>query len=205
MTALEEIGEPYMERCVAIMIGEQRSREYLAVNPKGKVPVLVEKDVVITELPIILYHLAVACPIARLLPLDSNGSVKISGLSDIVWVAGTLHPTVARCFRPSKFSTSDPEGVKEKGMAELAGYATMISMRLSDDQWWYGENWSITDTFLAWIFSLAAQCDFPLHQYPALETHRLAVEQRASFVRARTIEQRIAKRDQIAMPAGFRL
>lgn len=205
LTALEEIGEPYRDKCVALLAGEQRSPDYLAVNPKGKVPVLVEEGVAITELPVILYHLAVACPTAGLLPLDPDGSVTLSGLSDVVWVAGTLHPTVARCFRPSKISTKDPEGVKATGMAELAEYAAMISRRLSNGPWWYGGSWSITDTFLAWIFSLAAQYGFDLHEFPVLDEHRAAVERRPSFVRARTHELRIAQRDRMVMPPGFQL
>lgn len=206
LTALEEIGDPYRETCVSLMTGAQRAPDFLAINPKGKVPVLVEDGVAITELPVILYHLAVASPASRLLPMDEpKGSIDLSSLADLVWVAGTLHTTVARCFRPSLFSTLDPDGVKKLGIAQLAVHATMISQRLSSRRWWYGESWSIVDSFLAWIFALAAQSEFDLHDFPVLEKHRVAAELRPSFVRARATEQKVAVREQLAMPPGFSL
>jgi len=41
LIALEEIGAPYRIEVVAFMSGQHRSAEYLALNPKGKVPTLV--------------------------------------------------------------------------------------------------------------------------------------------------------------------
>ena len=38
LTALEEIGEPFATQLIAFMTGEHRQKEFLSVNPSGKIP-----------------------------------------------------------------------------------------------------------------------------------------------------------------------
>ena len=73
--ALEEAGLPYTVRSVDLANGEHRSAAYLALNPAGKVPVLVESQengppVVITQSNAIILYAAERAP-GRLLPDDS--------------------------------------------------------------------------------------------------------------------------------------
>ena len=63
---LEEIGQPYELRVLDHKNGENRSAEYLAINPMGKVPALRHADVVITEAAAICCYLADAFPEAGL-------------------------------------------------------------------------------------------------------------------------------------------
>ena len=46
---LEEVGVPYELRWVDIMAGEQKKPEVTKHNPMGKLPTLVDGDVVVTE------------------------------------------------------------------------------------------------------------------------------------------------------------
>ncbi|MBX7083115.1 MAG: glutathione S-transferase family protein [Nannocystaceae bacterium] len=55
--ALEEVGVPYTLRFVDLMKGEQKSPELLAMNPMGKLPVLVDGDTVVTEAAAIALYL----------------------------------------------------------------------------------------------------------------------------------------------------
>jgi len=55
---LEEIGQPYELKFVDLMKGQQKSGEVAAHNPMGKVPVLVDGDVVVTEVAAIALYLA---------------------------------------------------------------------------------------------------------------------------------------------------
>jgi len=59
---LEEIGLPFSLSFVSTADGSTRTPEYLGLNPKGRVPVLITGDFVLTELPAILLHLAIAHP-----------------------------------------------------------------------------------------------------------------------------------------------
>jgi len=55
---LEEVGEPYDMHLLSLNKGDNRTPEYLAVNPMGKVPALKHGDVVITEAAAICAYLA---------------------------------------------------------------------------------------------------------------------------------------------------
>ncbi|MCC7347826.1 MAG: glutathione S-transferase [Variibacter sp.] len=63
---LEELGEPYDLHLLSMQRGENRSPDYLAVNPLGKVPALRHGEVVITEAAAICTYLADEFPHARL-------------------------------------------------------------------------------------------------------------------------------------------
>ncbi len=199
LNALEEIGVPYREKTVAIMRGDHVSADFIAVNPKCKIPVLVADGTPITELPVILYHLARAHPQAKLLPTGD------APLSDLVWIAGTLHPLAARMFRPGAVSAADPDGVKASASAQLDVSAAMIERRIAAQPWWYGQDWSITDMFLAWVFTLTGKFGYSLAQFPALADLIERAQARPSFVSARAIEIAIADREQMMMPPGMAL
>ena len=63
---LEEVGEPYDLHLLNLGKGENRSADYLAINPMGKVPALRHGDVVITEAAAICAYLADEFPRAKL-------------------------------------------------------------------------------------------------------------------------------------------
>lgn len=55
---LEELGVPFRVETVDIRKGEQKSPEYLRLNPAGKVPTLVDGEAVVSENPAICIYLA---------------------------------------------------------------------------------------------------------------------------------------------------
>jgi glutathione S-transferase len=63
---LEEIGEPYDIHFMSLSKGDNRTPEFLAINPMGKVPALRHGDVVITESAAICTYLADEFPRAKL-------------------------------------------------------------------------------------------------------------------------------------------
>ena len=64
--ALEQAGAAYEARRVDFAKNEQRSPEYLRVNPKGRVPALVTERGILTETPALLSFIAQSFPAARL-------------------------------------------------------------------------------------------------------------------------------------------
>jgi GST-like protein len=80
---LEEAGLPYTVRRVELSKNEQRSPAHLALNPAGKVPVLVVRsagnvgDLVLTQSSAILFYAADLAP-ARLLP--RHGAERLRAL-----------------------------------------------------------------------------------------------------------------------------
>src|SRR5947209_3305355 len=67
---LEEAGAPYTAERVDFKNNQQNSPEYLAINPKGRVPALVTDKGILTETPALLAFVAQSFPQAKLAPLD---------------------------------------------------------------------------------------------------------------------------------------
>jgi len=65
---LDELGAPYEAKVVNLEKGEQKTPQYLAVNPMGKVPAIVHRGVVVTEAAAICVYLADAFRRAGLAP-----------------------------------------------------------------------------------------------------------------------------------------
>src|SRR6266567_2971794 len=63
---LEEVGEPYDIHFLSLKNGDNRTPDYLQVNPMGKVPALRHGDTVITEVAAICTYLADAFPAKNL-------------------------------------------------------------------------------------------------------------------------------------------
>lgn len=102
---LELAGAPFEPMMVKLHKGEQRSAEYLALNPRGQVPVLVDDGEVITQIVAILLHLDAKFPQAGILP--AAGLARTRALSTLVWMNNTVHPTFTHVFMPQKFTDDE--------------------------------------------------------------------------------------------------
>jgi len=95
-------GIAFTPRFISLRKGEHRTPEFLAVNPKGQVPVLQLADgTVITEVPAILFWLAEAAPAAGLLPRDPVGRAK--AVEWLAWCHWSMGRDFAAAFNPRFF------------------------------------------------------------------------------------------------------
>jgi glutathione S-transferase len=74
---LRELGVEFEFVPVNLLAGENRRPEFLALNPAGKLPVLVDGDSVITESAAIVLYLAEKYPDKRLLPADLTERAQV--------------------------------------------------------------------------------------------------------------------------------
>ena len=88
--ALHEIGMPFKAHPISLKNKQQREPGYLALNPEGKVPLLLIEERPLTEVAGILFYLARRFPQARLIPEDIEGQAR--AVSWMSYVASTLHP-----------------------------------------------------------------------------------------------------------------
>jgi glutathione S-transferase len=93
--ALHEIGVPFEARPLSFGRQEHRSAAYLALNPEGKVPVLLVDGRPLTEVAAILYYLAKRFPAADLLP-KNDIEAEAQAISWMSFIASTLHPARRR-------------------------------------------------------------------------------------------------------------
>ncbi|AOF85388.1 hypothetical protein BSY239_4172 [Hydrogenophaga sp. RAC07] len=121
---LELAGAEFEPSMVKLHKGEQRSPEYLALNPRGQVPVLVDGDEVVTQIVAILLYLDEKLPLAGILP--PAGLERARALQVLAWMNNTVHPTFTHVFMPQKFTDDDAaqKAIREFGAAryrELLG------------------------------------------------------------------------------------
>src|SRR4051794_11653817 len=88
--ALHEIGAPFEAVPVSFRQDEDKTPEFLALNPLGQVPILLIDGRPLTEVAGILFYLAKRYPAARLLPDDAEGQGRV--VSWMSFIAATLHP-----------------------------------------------------------------------------------------------------------------
>lgn len=89
--ALHEIGAPFEPRPLSFARREHRMPAFLAVNPEGKVPVLLADGRPLTEVAGILYYLARRFPAAGLWP-EGDLQREAAAVSWMSFIAATLHP-----------------------------------------------------------------------------------------------------------------
>jgi glutathione S-transferase len=91
--ALNEVGAPFELKLTALHRNENRTTEYLAVNPEGKVPALViDGHPPLTEVAATLWYLARRYPEAGLLPQFGDIEAEARVISWMSFIAATIHP-----------------------------------------------------------------------------------------------------------------
>lgn len=103
---LQASGAAFEPTLLKLHKGEQREAAYLAINPRGQVPVLVDSGTVITQIMAICLHLDGLYPGAHFLPTQPLARAK--ALETLAWMNNTVHPTFTHYFMPNKF-TDQPE------------------------------------------------------------------------------------------------
>jgi glutathione S-transferase len=89
--ALHEVDARFEGRHISLAKHENRTPDYLAINPEGKVPTLVIDGRPLTEVAGILFYLARRFPVAWLLP-DGDIEAEAQAVSWMSFIAATLHP-----------------------------------------------------------------------------------------------------------------
>jgi glutathione S-transferase len=89
--ALHEIGVPFEPRPVSFAKKENRAPGFLALNPEGKVPVLLIDGRPLTEVAAILFYLARRFPRSGLLP-EGDPEAEAEAISWMSFLAATVHP-----------------------------------------------------------------------------------------------------------------
>lgn len=190
--ALEEIGVPFETELVRTATGQQKSPEYLKINPKGKVPVLVIDGVPLTENVAILSWLNRTYPDAKLLPATTDTFEICQQIGDLAYFSGTVHPHVTRIAMPMKMIDDADlsfEIVRPKGAADMNGIMSLINNRLADRTWWYGDDWSIVDAYLFWTWWRIGSVGFNQDPFPNILRHEAQLLERPAVQRAMQREE----------------
>lgn len=162
---LEEGGQPYDSELVSIAKGENKTPEYLAISPLGRVPTLLLDDgAPLTENTAILPFLGKRFGLWPKTPEE-----EIRALSIVGFFASNLHPTLARVGRAERYATepSSQDDVRETGQKALAVQLAIMDEMLEGREW-FGEEYSVLDAYAFFFVSWIIRRKVPNTQYARL-------------------------------------
>jgi glutathione S-transferase len=182
---LEEVDVEYTTQRLDFSANEQRSPEYLAINPKGRVPALVTDKGVLTETPAILIFLAQSHPAAKIAPLDDQFTLAhIQSFNS--YLCSTLHVAHAHRLRPQRW-TDDPdamEAMRRKVPESVAACFEHVERDLFVGPWVMGDTYTICDPYLFTVAQWMEADGIDPGRFPRVLEHRHRMMERRPVQKA---------------------
>lgn len=177
--ALEFSGAPYEAKRLDFRQQQQRSPEYLRVNPKGRVPALVTERGVLTETPALLQYIAQSFPQAGLAPLD-DAFLLARGNEFNSFLCSTVHVNHAHRGRGYRWVDADDtaalEAMKKKVPQTMAESFTLIEEGMLRGPWVLGERFSTSDLYLYTLTRWLGGDGVDLNRFPKVADHLRRME-----------------------------
>ena len=170
--ALQWTGQPYE---VAVLdAAAMKSPAYLAINPAGTVPALVDGDFVLTQNAAIMGYIADAFPQARLAG-DGSARQRAEAMRWLAYVNSDLHPAFKPLFSPGVFiaDESQHETLRQTARERLRKLYAAADAQLATHDWLAGFR-SVADPYFYVSLRWAAGTGVDLSGY----THIAAFKQR---------------------------
>ncbi|GKS99756.1 glutathione S-transferase family protein [Acidovorax sp. SUPP3434] len=181
--ALNEAGADHALERMDFKAQQQRTPEYLAINPKGRVPALVTEQGVLTETPALLAYVAQRFPEARLAPTDPHGFARMQEFNS--YFASTVH--VAHAHRPRANRWADePEAIaamQRKVGANMTECFALIEQQLQGP-WVLGDAYSVSDGYLFTIGGWLQSDGVDIARFPKVHAHAQRVAARPAVQRS---------------------
>jgi glutathione S-transferase len=186
LVGLEEAGADFGAVRLVLPNGDQRRPEYLAINPRGRVPVLVVDGVAISENIAVLTAIAQRFPDARLLP--SGDALQLARAYELLaWFASGVHVAFAEVFRPERFTpdASVWPALKAGGRDNMLAAYAELDARLEDGRdWLLGQDFSLADPYAHVFYRWAPRLDIDMAAFPAFAAHAERLQARPAVQRA---------------------
>jgi len=169
--ALTEAGADYEGVRVDTAAGEQTRPEYLAINPKGRVPALVTDRGVLTENMAILAWVADAYPAAKLLPTDPWERAQAQAIN--AYFATTVHVNHAHGRRFYRWADEESSfaDMRRKVPETMAAAFQIIEDELLKGPWVLGEAYSVCDGYLYTMTEWLIRDGVPSERFPKVHAH----------------------------------
>ena len=183
--ALEEAGAAYDARRLDFAAGEQRAADYLAVNPKARVPALATPRGVLTETPAILAFVAQSFPAAALAPLDDPFLfAELQAFNS--YLCSTVHVAHAHKVRGARWA-DDPaahEAMRRKVPETVGACFELIETAMLRGPWVMGDAYSIADPYLFTIAGWLEGDGVDIARFPKVDDHYRRMLDRPAVRRA---------------------
>jgi glutathione S-transferase len=178
---LEEMGEPYKREDYGRQFNNTQDAAYLALNPNGKVPTVVDGDTVVWESNTILRYLANKRG-SPLYPADATARSQVERWMD--WQLASLNGPYLAIFRDAKKPEAERSPSWSKDAEELGQQLQILAGALTAGGWIVGGAMSLADICLGPIIHRCLEFPIPLPALDRLKAWRGQVAARPAFQKA---------------------
>jgi glutathione S-transferase len=185
---LEEAGADYELMLVDRNENAHKAEDYLKLNPPGRIPTLVDGDLVLFETGAVCLHIADKFPESGLAP--AVGTTARSEFHKwLFYMATTIQPEILLYYYGDRHAV-DESGAKavkaaaEKRLGEMYG---IMDETLGGGPWVMGEQYTLLDPYLYMVCRWARNFASPPRDLPNLKPWLARLSQRDSIIR--TFEQ----------------
>lgn len=177
--ALEDSGGGYETKRIDFKSNAQQSPDYLAINPKGRVPALATPQGILTETPAILVYIAQSFPRANLAPLDDPFALaQMQSFNS--YLCSTVH--IAHAHRPRGSRWADEESsladMKRKVPQTMTACFQMIEQTMLKGPWVMGERYTVADPYLFTLGSWLVNDSVDIKTFPRVYEHHQRMAER---------------------------
>jgi GST-like protein len=140
---LEELGLEYNVHRIRLQEGEQKCEEFLALNPNGRIPVIVDSDLddlVVFESGAIMIHLAEKT--GRLLPTDARGRARV--IQWLMFQMGGIGPMMGQANVFFRYYPLKIQPAIDRYQHECRRLFEVLNRRLGQSEW-LADDYSIAD------------------------------------------------------------
>ena len=177
--ALQELGVSFEAVTVNLVAGEHRDPEFLAINPAGKLPVLVDGEMVLTESVAIVLYLAEKYPDRGLIPADLRQRAQVYR-----WLLFTATELEQPLWRIARHTFVYPEHQRLPGdvpiaRQEFTAMAAVLEEHMQGRRFVVGDSLTVADLVLAYTLDWANETQL-LDGLPQLQSYMKRMYQRPS-------------------------
>ena len=188
--ALEQVGAQYQAMKISFAEGAQKSPEYLAVNPKARVPALVTEQGILTETPAILTFIAQKYPEAKLAPSDDPFLLaQMQAFNS--YLCSTVHVAHAHRLRGERWS-DDAAAIKTmqaKVPTSMRECYQLINDEMLQGPWVFGDSFSMCDPYLFTISCWLEGDSVDIKDFPKVDAHFQAMQELPAVQRVMKLMQ----------------
>ncbi len=152
--------------------GQHKNPEYLAMNPNGAVPTLVDGDFVLTESRAIMQYLASKKPESGLLPKDEAARADVTRWQfwDSSHFAAQIGTIVFEKMVKPMMGLGDPDEARVKeGLAGFRRFAGVLNTRLQGKKYVVGNALTLADLTIASTLMYTQALELPLAEFPNVQ------------------------------------
>ena len=187
---LTEADAKFEVRPLNMRKDQHKSADYLKINPKHKVPLLVVDGKVLSESTAIQIWIARTFPQARLLPSDPWQELK--AISLLSWCSSGIHPFLARINSPPRVCDV-PDA--DESVRRLAASQLFENYKIADDllagREYFFDHFTAADAHFFWTFRRGTLFDLDLSQFSNCMAHFERMKTRPSVQKLLAYEKTI--------------